>query len=143
MCCVALPCCLLDLTCFFLPSFSSLINVVLFPGRLDRERIRTWAAKELQQENTPSTSQSSSGLKVTTSGHTGRSKSPQRYNASMYANYIMFVIHMIVHFLLVKIFIFHNFFSSNIFFFCNDYVWFSLSCTVCVLCIACICIINT
>ena len=26
MCCVALPCCLFDLACFFLPSFSSLIK---------------------------------------------------------------------------------------------------------------------
>ena len=27
MCCVALPCCLFDLACFFSPSFSSLINM--------------------------------------------------------------------------------------------------------------------
>ena len=26
VCCVALPCCLFDLACFFLPSFSSLIK---------------------------------------------------------------------------------------------------------------------
>ena len=29
MCCVALPCCLFDLACFFLPSFSSLITLCL------------------------------------------------------------------------------------------------------------------
>ena len=28
MCCVALPCCLFDLACFFLPSFSSLIKTL-------------------------------------------------------------------------------------------------------------------
>ena len=30
MCYVALPCCLLDLTCFFLPSFSSLIKTCIY-----------------------------------------------------------------------------------------------------------------
>ena len=29
MCCVALPCCLFDLACFFLPSFSSLIKTCI------------------------------------------------------------------------------------------------------------------
>ena len=29
MCCVALPCCLFDLACFFLPSFSSLIKTCM------------------------------------------------------------------------------------------------------------------
>ena len=43
MCCVALPCCLFDLACFFLPSFSSLIkscfSVITSHGR-DRPRDR-------------------------------------------------------------------------------------------------------
>ena len=31
VCCVALPCCLFDLACFFLPSFSSLIKTCIYP----------------------------------------------------------------------------------------------------------------
>ena len=30
MCCVALPCCLFDLACFFLPFFSSLIKTCIY-----------------------------------------------------------------------------------------------------------------
>ena len=30
VCCVALPCCLFDLACFFLPSFSSLIKTCIY-----------------------------------------------------------------------------------------------------------------
>ena len=58
VCCVALPCCLFDLACFFLPSFSSLIKNMYYKclmrdERRKEERSKQGQTNKAKQHSTP------------------------------------------------------------------------------------------